>query len=370
MSTLAATNIKHASSPTTNLALDTAGNATVGNALIMGSGSFLRNRIINGDMRIDQRNAGAALTGVTTSASYPVDRFYYFAGSGATVTLQQSTTAPAGFKNSLYATVTSTGSPSYGFIQQSIEGYDVADLMQGTSSAQSFTVSFWVRSSQTGTYTVSIQTSTYDYSYNATYTINVANTWEYKTVTIPGTANGTWYIDNRQGLNVRFALCPNAAAANTWVSGSYNGASTNVNWYASSGATFYITGVQLEAGSTATPFERRQYGHELALCQRFYEKSYELGTVPGTAIGNNSAGSIAWYIGNGSGADNGATFPFQVTKRAVPTVTVYSSATGAAGYWNNGTDRAVSITTIGTRGAFIYGAGNNNYFAWTANAEL
>lgn len=292
----------------------------------------MKNRIINGDARIDQRKAGVAQTGVTTAATYIADRFFYLAASGPTVTVQQSSTAPAGFTNSLYCTVTSTGSPSFGLIHQSIEGYNVADLMMGTSSAQAFTVSFWVRSSQTGIYSVSIQSSTFDYSYNATYTINAANTWQYVSVTIPGTANGTWYYDNRAGLHVRFCLCPNASAANSWVSGSFNGATTNVNWFANSGATFYITGVQLEVGAVVNPvYERRPYALELQLCQRYFQQ------IGAGATGFEESTTRHSY---------GIKFP--VPMRASPTF-----------LFNNGT----STMTVTTRYIGSGGTGDRSYSA-------
>lgn len=157
----------------------------------------MKNRIINGDMRIDQRNAGAS---VTAGSAYTLDRWNVDrVWSGSTVTIQQSSTAPAGFTNSMIATV-STGaavaSASYFSIQQFIEGYNVADLDFGKATAQSFTVSFWVRSSVTGTYGVGFRNSAFDSSYWTTYTINSANTWEQKYVTITAPTSGTWYTNN------------------------------------------------------------------------------------------------------------------------------------------------------------------------------
>jgi hypothetical protein len=162
-----------------------------------------RNRIINGAMQIAQRVSTNIQTGITNAVAYIADRFYFQNATGATVSAQQNSNAPAGFNNSFYVIVTSSGTPGYGFIQQNIEGYNLADFALGTSSAKAFTVSFWVYSNLTGIYSVSIQTSTYDYSYNATYTINASNTWQYVTLTIPGTAHGTpttgraWLCDLR-----------------------------------------------------------------------------------------------------------------------------------------------------------------------------
>jgi len=235
----------------------------------------MKNRIINGDMRIDQRNAGAS---VTAGSAYTLDRWNVDrVWSGSTVTIQQSSTAPAGFTNSMIATV-STGaavaSASYFSIQQFIEGYNVADLDFGKATAQSFTVSFWVRSSVTGTYGVGFRNSAFDSSYWTTYTINSANTWEQKYVTITAPTSGTWYTNNSYGLNVIFSLgCGStnkAASNNAWNAGGKLGAVGETDLIATTGATFYITGVQLEKGSTATAFDYRQYGTELVLCQRYF----------------------------------------------------------------------------------------------------
>jgi len=266
-----------------------------------------RNRIINGAMLIDQRNAGAAITGVTSAVTYMCDRWYFQAAGGATVTIQQSTTAPTGFTHSAYATVTSSGTPSYGFIQQNIEGNNIIGLNMGSNDSR-ITVSFWVRSSITGTYSVSVQDSTYGNSYNATYSISASNTWEYKSVTIPGYSGGTWNTTNTQGFSLRFALISSAGGTpNTWVSSSQNGSTNNVNWFGTNGATFYVTGVQLERGTVATPFEWRPFGQELALCQRYFELT----------------GDIYFRTYNTSGSPYRMFTPFKVSKRnASSTVTV------------------------------------------------
>lgn len=278
MSTLQATNIKHASSATTNLALDTAGNATVGNALIMGSGSFLRNRIINGDMRIDQRNAGASVTptSVGTNDYVTVDRWGDLISQASKFSLQQSSVAPPGFSKSLLVTslsaYTITTNDRF-VIRQQIEGFNTADFNFGGANAQNITLSFWVRSSLTGSFGAAIANSAVNRSYPFNYTIASADTWTYITKTIPGDTTGTWLTDNGVGLRVYFSLgCGSTyeGPADTWAAAQYLETSTSTSVVSTNGATFYLTGVQLETGSTATPFERRQYGHELALCQRYY----------------------------------------------------------------------------------------------------
>ena len=236
-----------------------------------------RNRIINGDMRIDQRNAGASVT-VSTSGVYVLDRWKNRANGGGAFSVQQSTTAPTGFYNSVVCTVTTVDSSiaagdNYYFFQD-IEGYNVADLDFGTANAKTITMSFWVRSSVTGTYSVFLSNgTTYNRGYVATYTINAADTWEQKSVTIAGDTTGTWGKTNGGGLSAGFNLGAGTdyqTTAGSWGSAFVQATSGTTQWISNSGATFYITGVQLEVGSVATPFERRPYGMELALCQRYF----------------------------------------------------------------------------------------------------
>jgi hypothetical protein len=235
-----------------------------------------RNRIINGGMVIDQRNAGAA---VSTSSSYPVDRFYVVEGTSATFTSQRSTTAPTGFTNSLLFTVgtgASAGAAEQVQIRQAIEGFNIADLAWGTANAKSVTISFQVRSSVTGTYCVFLQSSDGGVSYVATYTISAANTFESKSITITGPTSGTFSTDNSTGVLVGWDLGSGSnfnTIAGSWQSGQYRRTTAQANFISNSSATFYITGVQLEVGSVATPFERRDYGRELIMCQRYYYKT-------------------------------------------------------------------------------------------------
>ena len=237
-----------------------------------------RNRIINGDMRIDQRNTGASTSVSAGATFYGVDRFAGFFGASATgCTTQQASTAPAGFINSFKFAVGTGASSSSGqtaWIGQRIEGLNVADLGWGTANAKTVTLSFYVYASATGTYCVFLTNSAGDRSYVATYTISSANTWEQKTITIAGDTSGTWLTTNGIGVSVRWDLGSgssyNTATTSAWQAGDYRNTSSQVNVIGTSSATFYITGVQLEEGSVATPFEHRQYGQELALCQRYY----------------------------------------------------------------------------------------------------
>ena len=240
------------------------------------------NRIINGDMQIDQRNAGASVS--FNAGNFPVDRFRLSTNGGsATGTVQQNLnvlTPPTGFTNYMGVSVTSgaaaTGDQSYR-ITQRIEGFNVADLGFGASGASPVTVSFWVRSSITGTYGGSLQNSAGDRFYVFSYTINNANTWEYKTATIPGDTTGTWLKTNGMGIMLLFSIGTGSTlqgAAGSWGSTPADTVTGQTNLIGTSGATFYITGVQLEKGSTATSFDYRPYGTELALCQRYYVELY------------------------------------------------------------------------------------------------
>jgi len=239
-----------------------------------------RNRIINGDMRIDQRNDGASVT-QTTGTLYPIDRWNINGSATSKFTAQRSTTAPSGFTNSLLitssaATTVSTG--DYYYLMQGIEGFNVADLGWGAAGAKTITLSFWVRSSLTGTFggTLRNKISGANRSYPFTYTINAANTFEYKTITVTGDTTGTWATDNSCSLTVCFSFGAGSTYSGTagaWAGSNLISATGATNLVSTNGATFYITGVQLEVGSVATPFERRDYGTELSLCQRYYYKT-------------------------------------------------------------------------------------------------
>jgi hypothetical protein len=265
------------SSLATNAITDASGGntATINSFTPTVSNMAGRNRIINGSMVLDQRNAGASYAQSTT-AIYGLDRWKTDIDSGSgRWSVQQVVDAPAGFTNSLKVTITTQeAQPASALhqIYQAIEGYNIADLAFGTASASDITVSFWVKSSVTGTYSLNVFKS--DYVYTTSYVVSAANTWEYKTVTIPGATAETWATDNTPGMYLEFTIgggTSQVRTADTWSSGTGIGVvAGSVYLPATSSATFQVTGVQLEAGSVATPFERRQYGQELALCQRYY----------------------------------------------------------------------------------------------------
>jgi len=259
-----------------------------------------KNRIINGDMRIDQRNAGASVTAVDNG--YTLDRWKTFSGAASKFTVQQQTSViPAGFTHAAKLTSSSSYTAGAGeafCFNQAIEGLNVGDLGFGTANAQSVTFSFRVYSSLTGTFSGAVFNSAWNRSYPFTYTVSAANTWETETITIPGDTSGTWLSTNGIGLVVNFDIGSGSnwkGTANTWGGAAYAGVAGSVSIVGTSGATFYVTGVSLEKGSTATSFDYRPYGTELALCQRYYQN---IGgqTLTGFAEGStNLAAAIFFY---------------------------------------------------------------------------
>lgn len=313
----------------------------------------MRNRIINGDMRIDQRNAGASVTpaGVET---YTVDRFSYIGTQASKFTFQQnagSVTPPIGFTNYLGFTVASAvASPAAGdqfAVYHKIEGLNCSYLAFGSASASAVTLSFWVRSSLTGTFSGGLVNSAGNRSYVFNYTINAANTWEQKTITIAGDTTGTWLTTNGIGIQLRLDLGSGSnqdGTASAWQAADKMRTSGSVRVVSTAGATFYITGVQLEQGSVATPFERRPYGTELALCQRYFETGY-------------NRFRIDPFVSSGT------TRPYAVVKRAAPTVTTSLV---------NGTIQSIDAAYLSQ--FFVEfsasGLGGNCSFNFTASAEL
>jgi len=266
----------------TNQQSFTVGNNTVGyNQLTsdMQSKFAMKNRIINGAMVIDQRNAGASVT--AAGALYTLDRWKCGSSQSSKYTVQQnagSVTPPVGFSNYLGITSSSAysiGSGDYFFQEQDIEGFNTADLQWGTANAKTVTLSFWVQSSLTGTFGGALGNSASDRSYPFTYTISAANTWEQKTVTIAGDTSGTWLSNTNTGVYLQFGLGVGSTLSGT--AGAWTGTSNifsatgATSVVGTNGATFYITGVQLEVGSTATSFDYRDYGRELMMCQRYFQ---------------------------------------------------------------------------------------------------
>ena len=273
----------------------------------------LKNRLINADMRIDQRNNGASVSLPVGTATelYPIDRWAIFKGTAGGFTGQRSTLAPAGFTNSIQFTVTNAVTPAstdFFGVRQNIEGLNVDDLGWGTANAQTVTLSFWIRCSVTGTFNWSLMNSAETRGYVASFTVNSANTWEYKRLTIPGDTSGTWLTNNGVGVRVYLDLGTGSTystTAGSWQTFNFAyGLTGGTKFIANAGATMNITGVQLEIGTSATPFERRMYNQELANCQRYYYKT------AGDSYGNGFCDSTTGAIG---------LTPFATTMRIAPT---------------------------------------------------
>jgi len=343
--------------------------------------SVMRNRIINGAMVIDQRNAGASVTPLTAPI-FTLDRWKCTQTQASKYSVQQdagAVTPPAGFTD--YAGITSLSAYSvlttdtFNF-RQPIEGFNTADLGWGAAGAATVTLSFWVRSSLTGTFSGTLNNAAFDRSYPFTYTISAANTWEQKSITIAGDTTGTWNKTNDAGIVLNFSLGQGSVytgTAGAWAAGTLLGATGATNIVSTNGATWYVTGVQLERGTQATSFEYRQYGTELSLCQRYYQQ-----------CGNGFTGSF-----DGSTTVTIAIMEkFNQTMRAAPTIATISGRNcqfravgndfnnGApglanAGSTNEGLWTQVTGFTGGTANTVVYARNNsaNNLFIG-ASAEL
>jgi hypothetical protein len=317
------------------------------------SNVMFRNRIINGDMRIDQRNAGASIS--PSTSAYSVDRFLIgtFGSGNGRLTAQQSSTVPNGFVNSLSVTVSTvdtsySGSEGYVLAQHKIEGVNISDFDWGTANAKTVTLSFWTRSSVTGNLPVVLQNSSGETAYGALYTISSADTWEYKTITVSGATTGTWLSNTSAGLSITFGAGgkdperTSGVGWNTVASRSMTNVTGATQLIATSGATWYITGVQLEVGSVATEFERRPYGTELALCQRYFQRYVTVSTNARMAVG-----------GWGNSTDGQCMIHPPVTMRSTPTlsVPVRGQALQEAVAWrnitaNSGSELSASVFSV------------------------
>ena len=339
--------------------------SVTGVSLGAGNATRFKNRIINGNMVIDQRNAGASSTPAT--GAYTVDRWFYTATQASKFTVQQnagSVTLPAGFINYLGMTVASAvtvGASDTFLMAQNIEGLNISDLGWGTANAKTVTLSFQVYSSLTGTFGGALSNSGGGRSYPFNYTISTANTWTSISVTVAGDTSGTWLTTNGVGLVVRFGLGSGSTFSGTagaWASANYVQPTSSVSVVGTASATFYITGVQLEVGSSATGFEVVDYTTQLAMCQRYYE-TY-------TTAGNSAL--YRWY--GGVGTEVCTIFPMQVTKRTAPTMAAGSgftesncSSTGFA----NITVNSYRLVTITTTLGMCYFLANSSI---TMSAEL
>ncbi len=351
--------------------------------------SGFRNLIINGNMVINQRNTSLANSG------YSVDRWALQKfGSGTAISVAQSTDAPPNFTNSLKMTTAFGAAETSAWFYQRVEGHNAAPLGFGTASAKQVTVSFWVKSSLSGTYSVTLQNDQKTRVYAASYTISAANTWEYKTVTIPGDTTGTWLKTTDSGLDVFFPFGTNgfpssayvAPTLDAWFTGAggmafYVGTSATPNVMATTGNIFAITGVQLEANPQATPFEQRPIGTELALCQRYFQKSYNQdvtvptnGQQPGIVVGGTTSIANNQFI---------AQTRFPVSMRTSPTIVIYSYTSSQVSKVSDaytGVDQPTGTVTMaysGSNSFMIYNTSGvaltsalGQMFHFTASSEL
>jgi hypothetical protein len=350
----------------------------------------LRNRVINGDMRIDQRNVGAAVTITNTSdTTYTLDRMGAYGSQASKFTVQQDSSANtvAGFTNSLKVTslsgysITSTDDFD---VRHVVEGLNVADLNWGTANAKSVTLSFYVRSSLTGTFGGSFANSAINRSYPFTYTIIAANTWEQKFITVAGDTTGTWLTTNGRGIQVFFGLgvgSTYSGTAGAWAGATYVSATGATSVVGTNAATWYVTGVQLEEGSQATPFEYRHFTTELQLCQRYFQKSYRPEVVPGTALPTDYDGQGAQFSGPTIINANifGGAVSFPVSMRTSATIKTYDcagtidklSSLSNGGAITNGVNANLANAGTNLVNFRLYNVANYGFVvAWTASAEL
>jgi len=296
---------------------DVIGTSVANSNLGAGNASIMKNRLINGAMVIDQRNAGA-LVNPAVNGSYYLDRWTVASTSASKFSIGQnagSVTPPTGFINYLGITslaATSLGATDQYFLQQNIEGLNCTDLAWGTANAKTVTLSFQVYSSLTGTFGGALLNSAQNRSYPFSYSIPVANTWTTISITIAGDTTGTWLTTNGTGIRVTFGLgvgSTYSGTAGSWAGSLYYSATGATSVVGTNGATFYITGVQLEVGSSATGYEYRQYGTELALCQRYY---YRISP-------NVATGQLVPYIWAATTTTSYGSMSFPVQMRTAPT---------------------------------------------------
>jgi len=354
-----------------------------------------RNIIINGEMSVSQRHGTSETTPAHTE--FGPDRMRFDLSQSSKFKVQQVTDAPAGFSHSMKVTslsAYSSGANDYFVLQNMIEGTDSARLNWGTSDAQTVTLSFYVKSSLTGVHACGIRNNAYNRANTQTYTINNANTWERKTVTFTGDTSGSWNVDTNAGLKLNFDLGSGsnfqAASTGTWLGTNDFITSNSVKVVGTNAATWYITGIQLELGDIATPFEHRSFAEELNRCKRYFQSSFPSDVAPQNGYYATNGGASAGYAGATCFSANNARSPqiyYATEMRAQPTVTLYASSNSdTAGKWgiysagsgwttptshqidyfsNRGFGVRYSSASFGTVGeSYLYRG------MWTADAEI
>ena len=297
-----------------------------------------KNMVINGDMRISQRYGTTSTN--TGSGTFVIDRHRHENNNSGSTTAQQVTDAPVGFHNSMKITVTGTDtsivSNEFSYVRHIIEGNNINHLNWGTSNAKTVTLSFWVKSSVTGDFGGSLWNDAFNRSFPFNYTINFANSWEHKSITVPGCPDGTWESGIARGINIGFIFLSGSTYTGPpgqWNSAGDIGPTNMVNLLATNGATWYITGIQLEVGKNATDFEHRSYGEELALCQRYYYHHADASAKPvcnGAAYQSNRAFGVVHL---------------PVTMRTAPSV-IATSGPSNFRFFANGTSTGFSTLTL------------------------
>ncbi len=380
--------------PSANEVAAAAGGSAIWNA----SSTFgFKNRIINGNFIVNQYQLGSYTPSGTAVYSYIVDRWAYNPTQASKMTWGQNLntiTPPTGFTGYLGGQVgasanVTVGSSDYFFVRQAIEGYNITDLDFGNANAKTITLSFWVRSSLTGTFGGTVENASLNRGYPFTYTVSAANTWEKKSVTIAGSTTGTWGTANGTGLDVRFALGAGSsfkATAGTWNNGDTVSATGAIDLIATNSATWYITGVQLEVGSIATSFDTRNIGTEFALCQRYYELNYPEGYPAGYNFGevypfsNSKPGAMNLIASDDTVVSQ--TVAFMVQKRTSPTVVIYSPNNGSSGftytYKGTGGSGNLAASVVWTspklwslgQSLGVVNQANESYYLFSAQAEL
>ena len=338
------------------------------------------NIIINGGMDVDQVNVGALVSGIN---GYAVDGYQVLKTGTMVLASQQVADAPAGLTNSLKVTVTtseaSLAAGDYAIILANIEGYRTARLSFGNASAQSVSVGFWAKAHRTGTYTATLQNSAANRSNPINFTVNLADTWEYKTLTFIGDQAGTW-VGATNGIGLRLYICMGAGTTFQGTNASWNATnvfatSSTVNGVAATSDTFQVTGVSLLPGTQAQPSARssliiRPFADELLLCQRYYFKTWNYSTVPFTSDING----VRSATGEGNARIWGD-FTYIVEMKSTPTVTSYGGGTtGRFEAVGGAATAAMSATATGTKAvAYFSGTcttGNIYYGHFVADARL
>jgi len=331
-----------------------------------------RNIIINGAMQVAQR--GTSQASITSTGYYTIDRWQVAITNGGTWTMSQDTDVPTGegFANSLKMDCT-TADTSFGasdslYVRTKLESQDCQNMKKGTSSAEKVTLRFWVKSSKTGTHIVELLDNDNSRFVSLAYTISSANTWENHTLTFPADTTGVFANDNGVGLGIHWYMgagsnISSGTLGTTWHTTQANRAAGQVNLADSTDNNWYLTGVQLEVGEQATPFEHRSFGEELALCQRYYEKSYEYGTASGTSISTGSIQAGGGVTGATTSFIGGFSIRYKTSKRSSPTVTMYDKS------GNSGKIHRIQLGSVSSANntATVENGGTTGFTAYSAS---